>query len=211
MRSINNRLAVGIGILMIGLACQASYSQTEEPVGQARPVVVVNTPANPVPVSGQISIGNMPAVDARQSGTWNVGINGTPTVKIDPTSNTIQVAPRGTKLVFDSGLLVYSEDGSSLRFGPIDVSAFSKIRLGVSNGGFHHIDIFVRTSLVDSNPMLENGFTLDSFSVEDSEGDFDRGGPSVTKLYEVVGTKLFVTVSFRGQTEGRYRIAVFGN
>lgn len=210
MRSLKDQFSIGLGVLMIALGSHSSYAQTEDPVGQPRPVIVTNTAANPVPVSGQISIGNMPAVDARQSGIWNVGINGTPTVKIDPTANTIQFTPRGTKLVFDSGSLVYSEDGASLTFGPLDVSAYSKIRLGVNNSGFHDIDIFVRTSLVDSNPHLGNAFSIDRFSVEDSEGDFDRGGPSVSKLYEVVGTKLFVTVSFRGQTEGQYRIAVFG-
>lgn len=197
--------------IVCALAALTVGAQTDEPLGPTKPVVVVNTPANPVPVTGQLNIGNIPTVDARQSGPWIVGISGTPTVKLDPTANTVQFASRGTNLVFDSGVLNYSEDGNSLTFGPLDVRAFSKIRVGINNMGFHDIDIFVRTSLVDSNPHLGNSFSVDRFSVEDSEGDMDRGGPSISKVYEVVGTKLFVTVSFRNQTEGQYRIAVFGN
>ena len=197
-----------IVIISSGLCVNA---QTGEVIGPTRPVVIFNTPANPVSVSGQITIENMPAVDARQSGAWSVGILGTPTVRLDPNANTIQFTPRATRLVFDSGELVYSEDGTSLTFGPLDVSTYSKIRLGVNNMGSHDIDIFVRTSLVDANPNLGNAFSVDSFSVEDSLGSIVRGGPSVSKLYEVVGTKLFITVSFRNETEGKYRIAVFGN
>jgi hypothetical protein len=211
MKCSNYLFAVLASAVFCLAAPGALNAQIEEPIGPPKPVVVTNTTANPVPVTGQLNIGNTPTVDARQSGSWIVGINGTPTVKLDPTANTVQFTPRGTKLVFDSGVLIYSEDGTSLTFGPLDISAYSKIRLGVNNMGFHDIDIIVRTALVDSNPHLGNAFSVDRFSVEDSEGDFDRGGPSVSKLYEVVGTKLFVTVSFRGQTEGQYRIAVFGN
>jgi hypothetical protein len=171
----------------------------------------VNEETNMTAEMGARHIDHTPTVDARQNGPWNVGISGIPTVRLDQTGNTVQFAARSTSVVFDSGLLVYSQDGAAITFGPIDVSPYSKIRLGVNNIGFHDIDIFVKTSLADSTPTLGNAFTVENFSVEDSEGDIDRGGPSVSKVYDVPGTKLFITVGFRNQTEGQYRIAVFGN
>lgn len=221
--SRNKLIAIALGVTTLFIGSSAN-AQSEDPQGPTKPVVVVNTAANPVQVtgtvSGNVTISNSPTVSAQQAGAWLVGITGTPTVKIDssantvkldPTANTVQLAPRGTRLIFDSGILVYSEDGTPLTFGPLDISPYSKIRLGVNNMGFHDVDIFVRSSLVNAGPNLGNAFSIDSFFVEDSEGDFDRGGPSISKVYDVVGTKLFVTVSFRGQTEGQYRIAVFGN
>lgn len=87
------------------------------PAGEAvansmRPLLVriVNDSSAPVPVTGTTSITgtpdvnvvSLPAVQAQQSGPWNVGINGTPTVNahimsgsfvgIDPANNTVQVA-----------------------------------------------------------------------------------------------------------------------
>jgi len=53
------------------------------------PVTVVNTPANPVPITAPQGIpvtGNVAvsgSINASQSGTWNVGITGTPKVSID--------------------------------------------------------------------------------------------------------------------------------
>jgi hypothetical protein len=67
------------------------------------PVQVMNTSANPVPVNGSITVTGtsnvnvtnttLPvtgSVNASQSGTWNVGIVGTPTVKVanDPSAQT---------------------------------------------------------------------------------------------------------------------------
>ena len=49
------------------------------------PVTVVNTPlpvTGNTTVSGTVDIGNTPTVNAQQSGRWNVGILGTPTVNI---------------------------------------------------------------------------------------------------------------------------------
>jgi hypothetical protein len=73
-------------------------------------VQIVNDSSAPVPVTGTTTIGgtadvnvvSLPAVQAQQSGAWNVGINGTPTVNahlmsgafvgIDPANNTVQIA-----------------------------------------------------------------------------------------------------------------------
>jgi len=39
--------------------------------------------------------------DARQSGTWNVGITGTPTVQLDSTANTVKIDPTANIVKFD--------------------------------------------------------------------------------------------------------------
>src|SRR5260370_668311 len=46
------------------------------------PVIVVNTPSQPVPVTGTVTGTVTGNVQAQQSGAWNVGITGTPSVNI---------------------------------------------------------------------------------------------------------------------------------
>ncbi len=55
--------------------------------GVGLPVVVTNTPSQPIPVTGSLGVGG--TVQAQQSGVWTVGISGTPTVNI---GNAVQVA-----------------------------------------------------------------------------------------------------------------------
>jgi hypothetical protein len=84
---------------------------TENPAN----VKVINTTSEPVPVTGNITLGGTSAVSgtvqAQQSGPWNVGINGIPTVKIDPVNNTVRVSANPTILVFDSGNVTLPSDG----------------------------------------------------------------------------------------------------
>jgi hypothetical protein len=40
-------------------------------------------------VGGTVNVGNTPSVSAQQSGSWNVGITGTPTVGLDPSANVV--------------------------------------------------------------------------------------------------------------------------
>jgi hypothetical protein len=46
------------------------------------PVIVVNTPSQPVPVTGIVTGTVTGTVQAQQSGPWTVGISGTPTVQV---------------------------------------------------------------------------------------------------------------------------------
>src|SRR5690349_23695235 len=84
-----NKLAVGCIALGLSLLCAPIYAQ------KTAPVVVTNTSANPVPVSGGVVVTNVPSVDAysRQSGEWTVGLSGTPTVRIDPEREVITRRP----------------------------------------------------------------------------------------------------------------------
>ena len=52
-------------------------------------VTVVNTSANPVPVTGTVSLNAGTVVQAQQAGAWTVGISGTPTVSLTAGSTVI--------------------------------------------------------------------------------------------------------------------------
>ncbi|HEV8367924.1 MAG TPA: hypothetical protein VGQ39_08235 [Pyrinomonadaceae bacterium] len=58
------------------------------PTSQTQNVRVVNTGSEPVPIVGNTTVNG--TVQAQQSGSWNVGINGTPTVGLDFSNNTVK-------------------------------------------------------------------------------------------------------------------------
>src|SRR5690348_8918824 len=94
-----------IGFLVVGLLmAQNAFGQDSTPVGQPRPVVVVNSASSPITVTGSVTgtveISNTATVNAKQSGSWDVSLLGTPTVKIDPDNNTVKIAGNCTALVF---------------------------------------------------------------------------------------------------------------
>jgi hypothetical protein len=181
----------------------ANYAQKDE-VGPTKPVIVVNPPSQPVPVTGTISgsvnIANTPTVNAKQSGLWDVGIVGTPTVKLDPGSNTVQFAPRSTTVLFDSNRQSFPADfDRRQQFGPINIAAYSKVRVLVAQFGGTGlsgtpIQVFVSTK------VLSGTLTLDVFDVTGT----------TSKVYEVAGTELTITL---GLSSGNYltQVVVFGN
>ena len=86
--------AIGLGALVAGIVLGTSAPAI---AGTIRDVLVVNTTAQPVPVAPQGTTTVAGNVSAQQSGSWTVGISGTPGVtvsnpiKIDPTGNTVTV------------------------------------------------------------------------------------------------------------------------
>jgi hypothetical protein len=102
MNQIKNSLVAfgGLSLLIGAIALvtpRPTQGQGADTAGPVKPVTVVNTPADPVPVTGSISgsvnILNTPTVNARQNGAWNVGIVGTPTVGLSPSANTVKIDP----------------------------------------------------------------------------------------------------------------------
>lgn len=102
MNRIKNSLVAfgGLSLLIGAIALvtpRPTQGQGGDTVGPTKPVKVVNTPAEPVPVTGSITgsvnVVNTPAVNAQQSGEWNVGIVGTPTVGLSPSANTVKIDP----------------------------------------------------------------------------------------------------------------------
>jgi len=190
----------GLTTILIGLLVLSSdrqvLGQGNEPAGPTKPVVVVNTPANPVPVTGTITGGvnitNTPTVNAQQSGLWNVGILGTPTVT---------VAPKLTQLLLNTGVYDVSAGGYPA-LGPFNVGQFSKIRvmainLSTSDGSFNII----------VSAVLPGGTIL---SLDGANFVTLQPGQTFTRVYEVPGQTIQINVQGNGPNRNG-AIAMFGN
>ena len=195
----------GLVVLLSSIALltpRTGFGQKAAPSPMPSPqpvnVLVTNTP---LPVTGTIT-GSVSVAN-----TLEVNVANTPTVKLDPAGNTVHVAPAGTKLVYDSGYV--ERPGGLTTIGPIDISQYSKIRIAVNNNGPTDIEVVVQSTL-STTPPIKN-FLIDSFNVEDNVGSAARGGPSVTKLYEVVGTKLLVLLVLPQDETHQVEVAVFGS
>ena len=179
------------GILLIG-AAGAMGQTSHEPIGPPKPVVVVNTPANPVPVAGTVT-GNVNV-------SGNVSVTNSPTVKIDSTANTVRV-DQGT-----TDVLLYINDhdfGTNLSpIGPIDVSKYKQIRVsfilfGSSEG---YLNMIVGSVMPDGNGFL----ALDDLH----SGSFDPG-ERYNRVFDVPGKHISILF---GATPGKRigRLAIFG-
>lgn len=180
-----NKLA-SYGIFVGTLIVMTFTIQSVKAQGASKgaPVTVINTPANPVPVTGQVTIGNMPTVDARQNGEWNVGINGRPFVKIDPNENNVKVAP--VLLFTDFRRVNWTGQGSVV----VDYGGLtSKVRLCVKHSASEPIQIdFVTWIFAGSGDA--DSFRVDAFTMS-TPGQ-------VCKAYELTGTLVSVKVSNTG-------------
>ena len=91
MKNLKHYLTASLGLILFVSVIAFSLPQ----MGHAnfapdKDVKVINTPAEAVPVavqgttnvSGSVNVANTPTVNAKQSGAWNVGIAGTPTVEV---------------------------------------------------------------------------------------------------------------------------------
>ena len=97
-------LAFGGQSLLIGVIALVTphtmlgQGQDGDTVSRTRPVKVVNTPAEPVPVTGavtgSVSITNTPSVTV--ANTPSVNVANVPMVRLDPDANAVTVAPRET-------------------------------------------------------------------------------------------------------------------
>ncbi len=74
---------IGFAILAGSLVLSGSFTSSAKAPDD---VNVVNTPGNPVPTKAQGTTAIAGTVQAQQSGNWNVGITGTPTVSIGNTA-----------------------------------------------------------------------------------------------------------------------------
>jgi hypothetical protein len=164
-------------------------------MADVRDVRVVNTTAEPLPVQAQ------------QSGTWSVGINGVPTVsidaanntiRIDPTNNTVKIGGGGTKLAFNQSFIGMPTSGKSL--DPIDISAFANIRFSVTVNGSGSIQFFL---LSGTGGQFPSGYALDDFTV-------DAGGGTLTRTYDVAGLTLLIQM-IPSDSDNQAIIGVFGN
>ena len=132
------------------------------------PVTVVNTMANPVPVTsqgtssitGSVSVTNTNANPVPVTGSVN--ISGTPNVTV--VGGSVNV---GTTVIAD--FEADNLDSSQHKFGPFDISKFSRIRFRVTANGTGTVVADIETD------GLGDFFSLDAGNVE-------------SRLYEVPGT-----------------------
>jgi hypothetical protein len=91
MKNLKHYLTASLGLILFVSVIAFLLPQ----IGHAnyapdKDVKIINTPAEAVPVTvqgtanvaGSVSVTNTPTVNAKQSGTWNVGIAGTPAVEV---------------------------------------------------------------------------------------------------------------------------------
>jgi len=158
-------------------------------------VTVVNTPANPVPITGFVEVTGATTVsgdvNSVQSGPWTVGI--------DPAHNLVSLAP-GQTLYYNEGFNVIGGDGSELDFGPFDLSKISKLRIIArafnNNGG----DIRFRVYVWD-NDVLAKRTILDEFSL------FEE---TLTRVYEAPPPLVLVRLTKLGGTGANYHLVLIG-
>jgi hypothetical protein len=82
-------LAAGLVVILSAISGGAQAKGPPTPsVAVVSPLPLPVTAADPLPVqgnlgvSGEVSVVNVPTVDARQAGTWNVAISNTPSVSV---------------------------------------------------------------------------------------------------------------------------------
>jgi hypothetical protein len=191
MKRTENLIYFFVAIFIFNFSLtHTAYGQ--EPAGPTKPVLIVNTPAQPVPVSGIIS-GNVTL-----SGTSNVNVTNTPTVRIDPGSNAVVVAPHLTQLLLNTGIYDLSVGGFP-PLAPINVASYSKIRVfarnDIDSDGYFSMTVGIR---------LPTGLFISLDSVSLDPGD------SFNRVYEVPGQTIQILVGGNGPKRNAL-FAVFGN
>jgi len=178
------------------IAVQVCSAQTVDLVGPPKPVIVVNTAANPVPVtgtvSGSVSVTNTLDVNAQQSGPWVVGIVGSPTIKIDPEANLVIAKTGSPRLHYNSGPI------NPAGFGTFISPGGEKIRIYASNRCESSQEF-----KIDS--VLEGNVIVPVKSVNVGAGDH------YTEVFEMLGGLLRLTNSGGACENGTVRWFVYTN
>ena len=104
----------------------------------------------------------------------------------------------GTKLVLNQNFSGMPTSGKNV--GPIDISAFAKIRFSVTVNGSGSIQFYL---LSGTGGQTFSGYALDDFSV-------DAGGGNLTRTYDVAGLTLLIQM-IPNNSDNQAIIGIFGN
>ena len=104
----------------------------------------------------------------------------------------------GTKLAFNQSFTGMPASGKNV--GPIDISAFARIRFSVTVNGSGSIEFFL---LSGTGGQFPSGYELDDFTV-------DAGGGTLTRTYDVAGLTLLIQM-IPSDSDNQVIIGVFGN
>lgn len=185
------------GLILLSLTQLAALANGQAPPVPERPVVVVNSASNPVPVTGAVEVTNAPTVNARQSGPWSVTVGGTPTFAIDPNNNTVKVVRAGTSLVSNRSINYIS---TGVTFNPVDISAYSKVRIQFTNSGNSDLAVTIYSQDLSALPQVYL-FEYETFTVP--------ALGRVNRLYDTLGTMVNMRLASSGT--GSVQVGVFGS
>ena len=201
---------VCLSLSIAAVAFVADAAAQSEPVGPVRPVEITNTAANPVPVAGQVNVGTMPAVDAKQSGPWNVGLTGTSAVRLDSsfvnsvriTNDTLTVASRSGRYF---GKVHHWADGTGEQRVDSDSDlgsgGSSKVLACVKNRAplpiFAHVFTMIPFA---GGTLFDQFYELDVFVIGSNS--------DVCKVYDAYGIFVRVIVQSNGNTTGNVSFGI---
>jgi len=200
---------------LAGLASLAIVTPLLMPlIGLGSNAIGGNTAANQ---TQNVNVVNSPMVTAQQSGTWNVGINGTPTVGIDGANNTVKIdggvpvpvrdVDNPARQPFQANFQIFLADGNFYGFQDISIPAnkrlvieFFSATADVAQGDFPEIDVRTVTGNVISGHFITS-------SRQGTINNFDQYVVGQTvRLYADPGTQVKIDFS-RTMSQG---IALFG-
>lgn len=186
MRKRNRNLTMAAAVTIAWLIGTVGINgQTSDPAGPPKPVTIINTTANPVPVVGTIS----------GSVTGSVSITNSPTVKIDPGYNKVEIESGTTGLLLNTGIYDISATGFA-PLGPFDVSKLSKVRVMVRNRP--DSDRSFQVAIVD-----ENNVQLDEQGFVELQP-----GQALSRVYEVPGRT--IRLLFGGYPNTKAQVIIYG-
>jgi hypothetical protein len=188
MEKLNRSIFAAVALLILMTAFELARPvaiQGETP----KDMRVINTPAEPVPtkVQGTVAVSGAVTgvVQSQQSGPWNVGILGVPTIGIDPSQNKVRVINQGseTQLLMDDDYSGMPE-GVSTFSNPVDVSPYAKVRVSctINGSGEIRFRIYSGTGVSGGNSNLR---LIETFETDNAW----------TRVYDVPGVSLHVSMN----------------
>jgi len=179
MRKFGKILRLGLCLSVLAIALSVPTSRAADPGPPSG--LNVNVTNTPLPVRGTVNVGNFPAA---QPISGSVSVTNTPNVQVVNTPLPVTGAVSlGTKVIAD--FEADSVDSSQHKFGPFDISQFSRIRFRVTANGSGSVIADIETD------GLGDFFGVDAGNVESrlyevpgtSATIFLNGNPNVTQVF----------------------------
>jgi hypothetical protein len=193
---LTKKACFGMG-LVAAIVALALVSAIPVLAAKEKDVIVANTPAEPVPVTGNVEVTGETTVsgtiDAAQSGTW--------TVAIDPSNNAVSLAP-GESFFYDTGFDGMN-DGVTVNLGPFDLSNVSKLRI-LARAVNGDVTYQVWAALTGGNAVVP-GILLDEFTLGGEAGN--RYGSVV---YDLPPPSVIVRLTESGPGGANYHVVLIG-
>jgi len=166
-----------IGLLLLPCTVLAQTS------AKTSPVIVTNTTANPVPITGRVDVG-------------------TPTVKLDPDNNTVRLDPSATRIDF-RGVAHNWAIGQTYVLGHVTEN-YSRIKICVRNAPTSPDQQDVVARVISRN-------VYDAvFDFEIGRLTAVRGGPAECKVFDLPGYQILVVIEGPLNTAGIVSVGLWG-